>query len=285
MKLIILILLGMVSAWPPANTQPLDESGTQHSEAVISRISVLSIHIGQARVHDSLFHFLTEKLGLPVEYYPLQYADRWYAGVFAGNMYLEPCGPYKNFKYALKDFTAIFFGLNCESQRSVSSLADDLTSRNIDIIATDAIQVIDTSFIRQNIYLNIVSKQESDPKQALREDSLRTEMRKTAENYLGIESIKEIKVGYADGNALKKWKEFIGSSGITPEGLWKVNEDQSVRFIKSNICEVSGIAFKVKSLKKAKEWLIENNLAGNIRPDEVEMDRLKTFGLSICISE
>jgi len=106
-----------------------------------------------------------------------------------------------------------------------------------------------------------------------------------AEKYLGIESIKEIQVGYANETALKKWQDFIEPSMITDEGIWKINEDQSIRFVKSNLWGVSGIVFKVKSLEKAKTWLIENSLSGDIRPDKIEMDRSKTFGLSIIISE
>ena len=225
---------------------------------------------------------MTEKLGLSVDYYPLKFEDRKYAGVYAGNMYLEPCGPFSNFQYASNKFKAIFFGLNCESEKSIATLAEDLTSRNIPIKQTSTVQIVDTSFIRQNIYLNIASVGGSHVK---REDSLRAEMSRRNENGLGIESIKEISVGYTEGTALLKWKKLIEPSEILPEGIWKVNDSQSVRFVKSSICEVIGIVFKVKSLKKSKAWLKENNLIGVVHKDEIEMDKLKTYGLSILLSE
>jgi len=280
--LIGIVIIGLIYGWQKTNAQSIHETGVLCSSPVISRISVLSIHVRDTLVHDSVFHFLTDKLGLSVEYYPVKYADRWYAGVYAGNMFLEPCGPFSNFHYASNRFKAIFFGLNCESERSISSLAEDLTSRNISIKQTGTIQIIDTTFISQNIYLNIASGNESNSK---REDSLRTEMLRRNENALGIETIKEIRVGYSEGTALIKWKQLIEPSVITPEGMWKINEDQSIRLVKSSINEVKGIVFRVRSLKKAKSWLIDNNLIGDIRGDEIELDKLKTFGLTILLSE
>ncbi len=276
------VIMVLIYGWQKNNAQSIHETGVLSSSPVISRISVLSIHVRDTLVHDSVFHFLSDKLGLSVEYYPVKYMDRRYAGVYAGNMFLEPCGPFSNFQYASNRFKAIFFGLNCESEKSISSLAEDLTSRNIRIKPTGTIQIIDTTFITQNIYLNMASGNTSNLK---REDSLRTEMLRRNKNALGIETIKEIWVGYSEGTALIKWKQLIEPSVLSPEGMWKINEDQSIRLVKSSINEVIGIVFRVRSLKKAKSWLIENDLIGDIRGDEIELDKLKTFGLKILLSE
>jgi len=253
-----------------------------HTESPISKISVLSIHVGNAAVHDSLFHFLTEILRLPVEYYPETYAGRWYAGVYAGNMFLEPCGPFSNFKYTRKNFKAIFFGVNCETQRQIQALARDLVNRDITVSQKDAIQVTDTALIGHDIFLNIAPANGSGLQ---REDSLRSELLMKNEENAGIEAISEIRIGYAGGKTLKKWKTFIEPSIMSKEGIWKINKDQSIRFVKSTLSEVTGIVFKVKSLEEAKAWLIKNNLAAEIRADEIEMDKSKTFGLSISIRE
>ncbi len=287
MRSIGIIIFSLIFGFSIVSSQPSNVTGTAESGTVISKISVLSIHVREAAVHDSVFHFLTDKLGLPVEYYPVKYEDRWYASVYTGNMFLEPCGPFVDFEYASNNFKAIFFGINCESERSASSIAEDLTSRNIGIKQTDAVQVVDSTFIRQNIYLNIASGIRSDvkPADSSHEDSLRREMFRVNKNPLGIETIKEIRVGYPGTTAFTKWQEFMKPALITPEGIWKINEDQSIRFEKSRICEVKGIVFEVKSLGKAKAWLIENHLVGNIRIDEIEMDKSKTFGLSMWFRE
>ncbi len=249
---------------------------------VISRVAVLSIHIRDTIVHDSIYHFLTEKLGLPVEYYPLTWMDRKYAGIFAGNMYLEPCGPYSNFSYASRDFRAIFFGLNCETDRSLSSLADDLTGRGIAISRDETIQVTDTAIIKQNIYFSVAS---GPGRTATHEDSLRTVLNRNTRNTLGIERIKEIRVGYPDKSALDKWEVLMKPSILSHDSLWVVNEDQSVRFVKSNIREVNAIVFKVRSVERAKKWLAENNLSGDVYGDDIALNRSATFGLLILLSE
>ena len=249
---------------------------------IISRISVLSIHVRDTLVHDSVFHFLTDKLGLPVEYYPQKWIERKYAGVYAGNMFLEPCGPYSNFSYATNDFRAIFFGLNCESERSLSSLAADITGRHIEIRQEGSILVTDTTIIKPNIYFGISSRPIQDK---VNEDSLRIVMLRNKNNGLGIERIKEIRIGYTDNHCLAKWGKLIMPSVLSQTGLWKINEDQSIRFVKSSIREVNAIVFKVKSLKEAKNWLSANKLLGDIYKDEIALDKSKTFGLIILLSE
>jgi hypothetical protein len=265
-------------------TYASDESKslTEDFLPVLSRISVLSIHVRDTLTHDSVFHFLTDRLGLSVEYFPLKWNERKYAGVYAGNMFLEPCGPYSNFNYASNDFKAIFFGLNCESARSLTSLAEDLTQRHIEMKQDGSIEVTDTTIIKQNIYFSI----SSGPIQTrVNEDSLRLVLFRNNEKGPGIERIKEIRVGYTDNQSLGKWENLIRPSVISQSGLWKINEDQNIRFVKSSIREVSAIVFKVKSLEKAKNWLSVNNLTGRIFTDEIALDKSKTFGLFILFSE
>lgn len=83
---------------------------TEKPDTIFSGLHTLSIHIQDPVNHDSVFHFLTDKLQLPVYYHPLAFGERKYAGVFAGNLVLEPCGPYTQFNYATSDFKAIFSG-------------------------------------------------------------------------------------------------------------------------------------------------------------------------------
>jgi hypothetical protein len=280
--LIGMVLIGSICRDQKTIAQPIREDGISSYAPVISRIAVLSIHVRDTMVHDSVFHFLTDKLGLSVEYYPVIWAGRKYAGVYAGNMYLEPCGPFSNFSYASKNFKAIFFGVNCESERSLISIREDLGNRKIAIEQTETIQITDSAFIRQNIYFSISSNKLSERKT---EDSLRTVMLRNNSNSLGIERIKEIRIGYAGESALVKWQELLNPAVETLEGLWNISEDQSIRLVKSAINEVNGIVFQVESLRKAKSWLIENNLLGNTRKDEIELNPLKTFRLRILIQE
>ncbi len=249
---------------------------------VISKVALLSIHVSSVELHDSVYHLLTKQFGLPVDYYPLSYAGRRYAAVHVGNLYLEPCGPFTTFTYNSKNFKAIFFGLNCESDRSVSSVAEELANRKIEIIKGKAIQVTDSSLTKPNIYINIVSDSKTNYG---REDSLRSILLKNTRDALGIERVKEIRVGYKDDKGLDLWKELIKSSELSGDGVWKLKDGPSVRFVKSSLREVNSIVIKVKSLKKAQSYLTNINLPFNVLKDETSIEKSKTFGLSIFLTE
>jgi hypothetical protein len=294
---IVFLTIGLIIGWQSIKAQTIKDSQGASSTPFLSRLALLSIHVSSAAIHDSVYHLLTDKLGLSVDYYPLTYAGRRYTAVYAGNMYLEPCGPFSNFTYASKNFKAIFFGLNCGSERPLPSIAEELTGKNIKIEKGDAILVTDSSLIKPNIYFAIAAKAapvNSDDslqigrlenKKNKREDSLRLVMLENNKTRLGIERIKEVRVGYKDNEGLKKWKDLIKPSELAKDGLWKPIEGPPVRLVKSNIREVNAIVFKVQSLKKAKTYLIENNLLGSANKNEIALDKSKTFGLSIFLCE
>jgi hypothetical protein len=47
---------------------------------------------------------------------------------------------------------------------------------------------------------------------------------------------------------------------------------------------VQSITFKVKSLEKAKRYLLKNNLAGSFIDNKIQLNKSKTFGLSINLT-
>jgi hypothetical protein len=119
----------------------------------------------------------------------------------------------------------------------------------------------------------------------VKEDSLRSLLTNNSKNTLGIERIKEIRICYPDEKCFAKWEKTVLPSMISDRGLWKINDDQTVRFVKSDIREVNAIVFKVKSLDKAKNWLSANNLLGTVSGDEIALDKSKSFGLLIFFRE
>ena len=119
------LLIACVLLWPVVSI------GGPTNGSMISAVSVLTIHVSDTNIHQSVFGLLTDALKLPVKYGPVMMGERRYAAVYAGNMFIEPCGPYSNMSYPVKDFEALFFGLNCGSDQAPSSLAKDLRRLNI----------------------------------------------------------------------------------------------------------------------------------------------------------
>lgn len=255
---------------------------------VLSKISVLTIHVSDTIIHDSVFHLLTDRLGLPVEYYPVRWGERKYAGIYAGNMYLEPCGPYNNLKYARDHFKATFYGLNCESERSLSSIAKDLEDRNIRFEQNNTIVITDTSITKENMYFSISQSKvllKIKGKDETVEDSLKAVLNMNNQSYAGIESIKEVWIGYTGKTIFNKWKDLIQPGLISPEGIWKIEGDQTIRFVENDKTEVMAIVFKVRSLERSKRFLMENKLLGKSDRNRIVIDSDKAFGLKIYFSE
>jgi len=205
----------------------------QTHDLIVSEVSVLTIHVSDTNVHDSVFHFLTDVLKLPVDYYPVMLGERRYAAVYAGNMFIEPCGPYSNMRYPTKDFKALFFGLNCRSDASPSSIATNLGRLHIAYEQADpeTFRIQDAS-VGEGVYFAITGKARSKPAEE-REASLRSAMAANNRDRLGFEYVKEIRLGYAEAADLQAWTEFLGAPGRVNDTLWRLSQNQSIRLVRS----------------------------------------------------
>lgn len=257
-----------------------------HADPLISKLYTLSIHVRDTVTHDSVFHFFIDKLKLPVYYYPSKYGQRRYAGIYAGNLVLEPCGPYTTFNYATSDFRAIFFGLTYYPYKTTSASERGLSSRGIVHPETGfgtSLYLTDTMMCKENIIVGIMGKPDSIRDRVFR-DSLRTVMKNDTRNDLGILCVKEIWVGFTDDHNLQKWRDFIYPSEIKGNILRKEDNSPEIYFVQSNIKEVKGIVFRVRSLEKARSYLLKNNLIGSASPEKIELDKSKAFGLLISLT-
>ena len=256
----------------------------QTHDLIVSEVSVLTIHVSDTNVHDSVFHFLTDVLKLPVDYYPVMLGERRYAAVYAGNMFIEPCGPYSNMRYPTKDFKALFFGLNCRSDASPSSIATNLGRLHIAYEQADpeTFRIQDAS-VGEGVYFAITGKARSKPAEE-REASLRSTMAANNRDQLGFEYVKEIWLGYAGAADLQAWTEFLGPSGRVNDTLWRLSQNQSIRLVQSEVKGVRGIVCKVHSMEQAERYLKETKTYGRAVDGMIELDKSRTFGLSIYVA-
>ena len=283
-----LIITSLIISLQPlmSHEEVIRDSSIPKTNPLFSGLHTLSIHVRDTITHDSVFHFLTDKLKLPVYYYPLNYGKRKYAGVYAGNLVLEPCGPYSNFSYASDDFRAIFFGLTFEPYKSISQTANDLAGRRIAIEAGDSyIYLKDSVLCGENITISFMDKGDEKTNDKRKMDSLRYDMKTNRDNELGIEYVREIGIGYKNNPNLQKWKELISPSELIDNQIWNESNLVDFHFTESDYKEVKSITFKVKSLKKATQYLENNGLYGFYKDNKIELDKAKTFGLSIYLTE
>ncbi len=252
-------------------------------DTLISTLHTLSIHIQEPALHDSVFRFLTEKLQLPVYYQPLVLGERRYGGVFAGNLVLEPCGPYSDMDYASRDFKAIFFGLTFEPAVPIPDAAKILRERQIDheTGGDEFIFLKDPQLCGENIYISLMDKHDK-MRDHVRMDSLRQLMEQRNPG-LGIEYVKEILLGIRDKDNLNKWKAFISPCPLNEEQVWRTDDKLHFSFSMTPYKEVSSITFKVKSFREAENYLNENNVPFTTEPGLIRIDSTRSFGLHIFL--
>ncbi len=87
----------------------------QRNDSVLSEVAVLTIHVSDTNTHEAVFQFLTDVLKLPAEYGPEMVGQRRYGAVYAGNLFIEPCGPFTNLGYPVQDLRVVH--LSCSGIR------------------------------------------------------------------------------------------------------------------------------------------------------------------------
>lgn len=249
-------------------------------------LHTLSIHIKDPAVHDSVFLFLNKQLQLPVYYQPITLGTRKYAGLYAGNLVLEPCGPYSDFHYATDHFKALFFGLTFEPSLSIPQTSGIFREKKLkhEVAGDEFIYLKDTGLCGQNITISLMDRHEKLRDRA-RQDSLRSAISQNKCSGLGIEHVQEIRIGYSKDFQFQKWKTFISPLTITSENTWEVGNKMTMRFIPGSLKEVKGIVFKVKSLENAKQYLTANQLAFTVTGKEILLDPTQAFGLCVYFAE
>jgi len=225
----------------------------------------------------SIYRFLKDRLKLPVYYTPVTIGARKYAGIYAGNMVLEPCGPYDNRHYATDDFRAIFYGVNFSVNDSLDYFNEVLNDRNISHqVNKGSIYIRDSLLSHENIFTALYEIQDKNNR-----DSLRHRLNSSADGP-GIEYISEIEIGYGNEINLLKWKEYLAPLEFEHD-VCRINNSLQIRFERDKINEVRSITFKVKSLNKARQYFKDNSIKFCDSVKLIRLDPDEVFGLTVLI--
>ena len=248
---------------------------------VVSRLHTLSIHVRSHVLHDAVYTLLRGDLQLPPTYDPVTYRERRYAAVQAGNLVLEPCGPFSDDSYLTTNFEAIFYGLTFEPFKSASASARELDKRGIlHGKPTQSLHITDKDLCAPNVYVGIGEKEKTETRLA-RVAALAAK----DGGPIGLIQVEEIRIGYSDERNLKKWIDFIMPAEHAGKNVYRIGDDLALRFLKSDSKHVLGIIIKVRSLVRASEYLKKQGLLGRVSNDEAELDRGKTHGLRLVLRE
>lgn len=281
-KIHCIILIGIFSCQNIfAQIEIFKDTENLHAAPIITGVHTLSVHVRDTILQDSVYQFFLSKLKLPIYYTPVKYGQKKYAGIYSGNMVLEPCGPYQNIDYASDSFKAIFFGINFEVYESLAVSEQALLMRGIKHqVNIGSIYVRDSILCNENIFTALYEVRDKKVR-----DSLRNSLISNVENKPSIEYINEIFIGYKEKMNLLKWKDFLDPLEIGKNGICQINDSLKLHFSKGDVNEVKGITFKVNSLEKAKQYLIKNNLFGSVSNKKIKLNQRQSYGLSIYFTD
>ena len=255
--------------------------GAEGRTPVVSRLHTLSIHVRSHAVHESVYALLSEVLLLPPTYDPVTYGQRKYAAVQAGNLCLEPCGPFPDHLYSNTDFEGKFYGLTFEPYESATASARELDRRGIRHgTPTQSVRITDKDISAPDVTLGIGEKESQEARHG-------RAAKLSAQNGgpIGLSHVEEILVGYSDNNNLNKWVDFLRPAKHEGGNVYSLSDGLALRFVKHDSKRVIGITLKVRSLDQARAFLKKNGLLGRVRPDEVEFNPSKIHGLRIVLKE
>jgi hypothetical protein len=282
-KISCLVLFGLFVIWQSNFAQIKNSNNLTNPDIApkVSGIHTLSIHVNDTISHDSVYQFFAQKLLLPVYYTPVMIADRRYVGVYAGNMVLEPCGPYQNIDYATDNFKAIFFGMNFEVNNSLFICEQALRMRGIvHQVNKGSIYIRDSKLSNENIFTALY---EVNDKQ--KRDSLQNMLRIQEKPNSGIEYIKEVHIGYKNDLNYQKWKEYLYPLEFRQNGVCQINDSLQLFFTQGEINEVKAITFKVKSLEETEHYLLDNQLSVTYYNNGISINPVQAFDLPIYFSD
>ncbi len=259
----------------------IQSSPTVISAPLIKGLHTLSIHVRDTITHDSVFKFLINQLMLPVYYHPVKYRQTRYVGVYAGNMVLEPCGPYSYINYAMDNFRAIFFGMNFEVFESLAEGKRGLEARDIKHqVNKGSIYIRDSVLCNENLFAALYEVPDREKR-----DSLRLLLINQKKESPGIEYISEISIGYKEEVNLLKWKEFLHPYEFDENNICRINDSLQIHFSQEHFNQVKGITFKVQSLLQTKEFLLDRKLKIIQSDDKILLDPVLAYGLSVYFKE
>jgi len=258
---------------------------TAQPTPLVTKLHTVSIHVKDHQVHEAVTRFLREDLQLPLVYEPVTYGVRRYVGLWAGNLVLEPYGPYSNIAYATPDFKAIFCGLTFEAYESSQQSSVQLERRKIKFKPLGSFVIInDPNLCEGNLVASIMNNPGRVEEQQ-KHSALTAQLQANAGGPLGVQCVIEILVGYTHQQDIAAWKNLLAPYKKNKASQWQLGTGPAIRLLKSERKEIKGIVLRVNSLPAAIRTLKAQNLLGQMDAGRVQIKAPDHWEFSIFLQE
>ena len=247
---------------------------TSKQDPVVSHVYWITLHAREAEIYDSLHQLFVTDLQIPQFFDTETYGTRKYFTIRAGNVIIEPCGPFEFHQEFGQEVMTRFNTLAFRPYESAASSAEILKKLGFHITVKDKDELLNltvdelcTDFLPVNVSKTIQLKSKDEAIM----DSLTNELIRTGGGPVGLEYIEEIQIGYKTEAYLEKWTMFLNPLDHI-DNLWILPRKPNIRFINSEREEIVALVFKVRSLKAAEQYLESKGLLGNKIGNRIEMD-------------
>lgn len=263
------------------------ETGKQ-SSSIVKQVDHILLTPEDPR---GLFDFFTQDLQLPTAWQYQKYGNFASGGVFAGNVNLESMILHPG---AINTPSKIV-GIAFEPSAPTEDIVKELDRRQIAHGKPEPYEVgpegskvkMWTNTIIENMLPGSIIficeyhiyKIYNVAPTAMRK-KLQNDLIKVDGGPLGIEYVSEIKIRLKDkAKALKKWQNLLKPYECFQDGCFALGEGPSLRFLESDQDYICSLKMKVKSLKKASDYLSSKGLMGTKDNYTVKTNPDKTFGI------
>jgi len=252
----------------------------------MTKLHTVSIHVKDHQVHEGVYRFLREDLQLPLVYEPVTQGERRYVGLWAGNLVLEPCGPYANIAYATPDFGAIFCGLTFEAYKSSKQSSAQLERRHIrhKPLGSSFVIINDPNLCEGNLVASIMDNPDRVQEQQEHE-ALTLQLGESQGGPLGLQYVSEIQVGYTVPQDIEAWESLLAPARRVGPQQWQLSAGPALRLLKSQRKEIKAVVFKVNSLEAATHYLRTNDLLGQVSQNRVQVKAPDHWEFNIVLQE
>lgn len=241
-----------------------------------------------------LFDFLTGTLKMPVAWAYREYEGFASGGVFFGNVNLEALVMNQSDLSSPCNISGIAF----EPEESTEQAVEELKRRQIAFEEPQTyefgqgqskMKMWTTTMLKDFFPGAVVFLCEYHPgifNPPAWKKTLQKTLKKIEGGPLGIEYVLEMEIRVTDKEkALEKWRHFLSPHATSSSGCFTIGDGPRLRFRESDKNMIHPIRIKVKSLDKAREFLLTQGLLGKDEGQSIKLDVNKTFGILFEILE
>jgi hypothetical protein len=225
---------------------------------VVSGLHTVSVHVDTPETFNALLRFFDKDLQWPVIYGKPWTADRGarrsYAGIRAGNIVLEICGP-----YAGETFTAgvrarlhgLTFRPFQTSDESIVALdeAGILHKPPFDSGGNLRFVVLDDPDLTSPTLSVSIMEVRDRSRENLERESARAAQAANAGGPLGLKSVQEVHIAYPAPASLAKWRRFLA------RGRSDTDDSPSLHFVEGSQGALVALVIRVASAARATAFL------------------------------